>query len=65
MVNKTGDPWLVMAGLVVVLAVIGLTGFLVVRLSAITTPVVIAAVLTAFAGILAALPPVIKALRGR
>jgi hypothetical protein len=65
MVSKPSDPWVVVAGLVVVLAVIGLTGFLVARLSAITTPVVIAAVLTAFAGILAALPPIIKALRGR
>jgi hypothetical protein len=58
------DPWLVVAGLVVVLAVIGLTGWVVGRLSG-ATPVVIAAVLTAVAAVLAAIPPIIKALRGR
>jgi uncharacterized membrane protein (DUF4010 family) len=62
--SKTSNSWLVI-GLVVVLAVIGLTGLLVVRISAITTGMVIAAVLGAFASILAALPPVIKALQGR
>ncbi len=55
----------VAAGVVVVLAVIGLTGFLVAVLSPAATPAVIAGVLTAFAGVLAAIPPIIKAIRGR
>jgi hypothetical protein len=62
MIRKPSD---VLAALVAVLGVIGLTGFLVVRLGGTATPMVIVAVLTAFASILAALPPVIKALRGR
>jgi hypothetical protein len=53
----------VLAGVLIALAVIGLTGFVVERLSG-TTPVVIAAVLAAFAAVLAAVPPIIKALRG-
>jgi len=52
------------AGMLIALAVIGLTGFLVVQLS-VTSPAVAAAVLTAFAAVLAAIPPIIKALRGR
>jgi uncharacterized membrane protein YdfJ with MMPL/SSD domain len=59
--NRSSDPYMVAAGVLVALAVIGLTGFVVVELSA-TTPVVIAAVLTAFAAVLAAIPPIIKAL---
>jgi hypothetical protein len=46
------------------LAVLSLTGFLVVQLS-VTSPAVAAAVLTAFAAVLAAIPPIIKALGGR
>jgi hypothetical protein len=61
---RTSDPYLLGAGVLVALAVIGLTGLVVVVLSA-TTPVVIAAVLSAFAAVLAAVPPIIKALRGR
>ena len=61
---RTSDPYLLAAGVLVALAVIGLTGVVVVVLSA-TTPVVIAAVLSAFAAVLAAVPPIIKALRGR
>lgn len=61
---RNSDPFVVVAGVLVALAVIGLTGFVVVELSA-TTPVVIAAVLTAFAAVLAAVPPIIKAMRGR
>lgn len=61
---RKSDPRIVLAGVVVALAAIGLTGFVVVRLSA-TTPVVIAAVLTAFAAVLATVPPIIRALRGR
>jgi hypothetical protein len=55
---------MVAAGLIIVLAVIGLTVFLVVRFST-TSPAVAAAVLTAFAAVLATVPPIIKALRGR
>ena len=61
---RNGDPYVVAAGALIALAVIGLTGYVVVALSA-TTPVVIAAVLTAFAAVLAAVPPIIRALRGR
>jgi hypothetical protein len=62
--GRNNDPYIVVAGLVIVLAVIGLTVFLVVRFS-VTSPAVVAAVLTAFAAVLAAVPPIIKALRGR
>ena len=58
------NPYVIAAGVLVVLAVIGLTGYLVADLSG-TSPAVIAAVLTAFAGVLAAVPPIIKAIRGR
>jgi predicted tellurium resistance membrane protein TerC len=61
---RTNDPYVVLAGVLVALAVMALTGFMVVQLSG-TTPTVIAAVLTAFAAILAAVPPIIRALRGR
>jgi hypothetical protein len=61
---RTNDWYIVAGGVLIVLAVTVLTGFLVARLSA-TTPAVIAAILTAFAGVLAAIPPIIKALRGR
>jgi uncharacterized membrane-anchored protein len=49
---------------VIALAVIGLTGYLAVQLS-VASPAVAAAVLTAFAAVLAAIPPIIKALRSR
>jgi hypothetical protein len=58
------DGRIILAGVLVVLAVIGLTGFVVNRLSG-TTPAVIAAVLMAVATVLATVPPIIKALRGR
>jgi hypothetical protein len=61
---RNSDPYIVWAGVLIALAVIGLTGVVVVTLSA-ATPVVIAAVLTAVAAVLAAVPPIIKALRGR
>ena len=61
---RNSDPCIIVAGVLIALAVIGLTGFVVVELSA-TTPVVIAAVLTAIAAVLAAIPPIIKALRDR
>jgi hypothetical protein len=52
------------AGVLVALAVVGLTGFVVYRLSG-TAPAVTAAVLGALAAVLAAVPPIIKSLRGR
>lgn len=61
---RNNDRYIVEAGVLIVLAVIGLTVFLVVQFS-VTSPVVAAAVLTAFAGVLAAIPPIIKALRGQ
>ena len=60
----TGDRYVITAGVLVALTVIGFTGLVVVRLST-ATPMIIAAVLAAFAGVLAAVPPIIKALRGR
>jgi predicted tellurium resistance membrane protein TerC len=60
---RNGDPYIVAAGVLIALAVIGLTAFLVVQLAG-AAPAV-AAVLTAFAAVLAAIPPIIKALRGR
>lgn len=54
----------VRAGAIIVLAVIGVAGVVVVKLSD-SSPVVIAAVLTAFAAVLATLPPIIRALKGR
>lgn len=47
----------------VVLAVVVLAGFVVARLAS-TGPAVIAAVLTTLTGLLAALPPIIRAVRG-
>jgi hypothetical protein len=61
---RAGELCVLVAGVLIILAVLGLTGFLVVHLSG-GSPLVIAGVLTAFAAILAALPPIIKALRGR
>lgn len=61
---RDSDRYVVAAGALIALAVIGLTGFLVVQLS-VTSPAVAAAVLTGFAAVLAAIPPIIKALRGR
>lgn len=60
----TNDRYVVVAGALVALTAMGLTAFLVTRLST-AAPPVIAAALTAFAGVLAAVPPIIKALRGR
>ena len=61
---RNSDSYIVAAGVLITLAVIGLTGFLIVQLS-VTSPEVAAAVLTAFAAVLAAIPTIIKALRGR
>ena len=66
MVMWTSEPYVVVAGVLVALAVVGLTGFLVVRLSGTTTqPAVIAGVLASVAAVLSAVPPIIKAMRGR
>ncbi len=61
---RNSDWYIVAAGVLIALAAIGLTGFLVVALSA-SAPAAIAAALTAFAAVLAAIPPIIRALRGR
>jgi hypothetical protein len=61
---RNSDPFVAAAGVFIALAVIGLTGYLVVQLS-VTSPAVAAAVLASFAAVLAAIPPIIKALRGR
>ena len=62
---RDNNNWyIVAAGVLVALAVIGLTGFLVVALSA-SAPTAIAAVLAAFAAVLAAIPAIIRALRGK
>jgi hypothetical protein len=54
------DRCVVVGGVLVALSVIGLTGFVVARLSG-ATP----GALMAFAAVLTAVPPIIKALRGR
>jgi Flp pilus assembly protein TadB len=59
--RRAGDLHVVVAGTLVTLAIIGLTGFIVVRLNG-STPV-IAAVFTALAAVLATVPSIIKALR--
>jgi hypothetical protein len=61
---RNSDLFVAAAGVFIALAVIGLTGYLVVQLS-VTSPAVAAAVLASFAAVLAAIPPIIKALRGR
>jgi hypothetical protein len=61
--KRAGSAWGLVVGLLVVLAAIGLTGYLVGQVSA--TPAAAAAVLTAFAAVLAALPPIIRAIRGQ
>jgi hypothetical protein len=63
--NGAGDAHHVIIGLLVVLAAIGLTGWLVGRASGGSGLAAAAAVLTAFAAVLAALPPIIRALRGQ
>jgi small-conductance mechanosensitive channel len=58
------DRLVVWVGALVVLAVIALAGYVVTRLAS-SQPGIAAGVLTALAAVLAALPPIIKALRGR
>lgn len=60
--KRSGKPHLYHDGMVVALSVIGLTGLTVVVLST-SSPVVMAAVLTALAAVLATVPPIIKALK--
>lgn len=61
---RRSDSYVGLAGIVIVLAVIGLAALIVIRFSA-TTPVITATVLVAVATVLAAVPPIIKSLRGR
>lgn len=58
------DRFAVWAGALIALAVIVLVGYVVTRL-AVTQPGIAVGVLAALATVLAALPPIIKALRGR
>jgi hypothetical protein len=59
------NEWLVICvGTLVVLAVLGLAGFVVAQLGS-GEPAVIASVFSALAILLAAVPPIIKAIRGR
>lgn len=58
------DGYLLAAGLVTALAVIGLAALIVVTFST-ASPVITAAVLAAAAGVLAGIPPILKAFRGR
>jgi hypothetical protein len=62
MVRRTKDVHLALARVVVTLAVLGLTGFIVADLSR-ANPTAIAAALAAFAAVLAAIPAIVKALR--
>ena len=61
---RRNDWYVVLAGVVVALAIIGLTALVVVRLSA-TKPAVTAAVLVSVTGVLAAVPAIIRSLRGQ
>lgn len=54
----------VIAGVVIVLAVIGLSGYIVRQIGA-TAPAVAVAALAGLASVLAAVPPVIRAVRGK
>lgn len=57
--------WLIVVfGTLVTISIIGLAALVVIKFST-TTPVVAAAVLTAIAAVLTAVPPIIRALRGR
>ena len=58
------DRLIIWAGIVVILAIVGLTGY-VVATFAVSGPAVATGVLTATAAVLAAIPPIIRALRGR
>lgn len=58
------DRFVVWVGALVVLAVVALAGYVVTRLAS-TQPGIAVGVLAALATVLAALPPIIKALRGR
>lgn len=60
---RRNDWYVVLAGAVIALAVIGLTALVVVRLSA-AKPAVTAAVLVSVTGVLAAVPAIIRSLRG-
>jgi hypothetical protein len=62
--TQKSESHVVLAGVLIALAVIAVTGVLVVVLLSGTNPAVTVAVLTGFAGILSAVPPIIKALRG-
>lgn len=61
--KRAGVPCASTAGMIVALAVIGLAATIVVTLSA-TAPVATAAVLTSAAAVLAAVPPIIRAVKG-
>lgn len=53
-----------LAGVLIALAVIGLAWYVVLSLGP-TQPTAVVAALTGLAGVLAALPPIIRAIRGR
>ena len=58
------DRLIIWAGIVVILAIVALAGY-VVATFAVSGPAVAAGVLTATAAVLAVIPPIIRALRGR
>jgi hypothetical protein len=57
------DRLIVWVGIIVILAVVALAGYVVATLAS-TQPAVVVGVLTAIAAMLAAVPPIIRALRG-
>ncbi|WP_157518182.1 hypothetical protein [Herbidospora mongoliensis] len=61
---RRSEHYVIWAGALIVLAVVGLAGYVVTQLAT-TEPVVIAGVFGGVAALLAAIPPIIKALRGR
>jgi hypothetical protein len=58
------DRLMILVGAIVALAVVALTAYVVTRLTT-TEPAVAAGVLTAIAAVLAVIPAIIRALRGR
>lgn len=58
------DRLVIWAGIVVILAIVALAAYVVAALAA-SGPAVAAGVLTAVAAVLAVIPPIIRALRGR
>lgn len=62
---KRSDWPVAVAGVVVTMSVIVLAGFAVAQLASTAEPAIITGVFAGLAALLAAIPPIIKAIRGR